>query len=61
MSLGISCRYLLLFKKIKIKKGRGVCQQYKQCVENESYTVGRGVEVHTIKMWKQHRSIHNYV
>ena len=29
--------------------------------ENESYTMGRGVEIHSVKMWKQHRSIHNYV
>ena len=29
--------------------------------ENESYTMGRGVEMHTVKMWKQQRSIHNYV
>ena len=61
MPLGISYRYLLFFfQKYEIKKKIGVCQQYRQCVRM-SRTIGRGVEIRTVKMWKQHRSIHNYI
>ena len=29
--------------------------------ENESRTMGRWVEIHTVKMWKQHRLSQNFV
>ena len=61
MPLGISRKYLLLKQKNNNNIKYGSMSTVQTMCENESYTIVRGLEIHTVKMWKQHRSIHNYV
>ena len=60
MPLGIPWRYLLFKKIIIIIKWERMSTSQTMC-ENESYTMGRGVEMHTVNVLKQHRSSQNFV